>query len=253
MKMTSRKLPGNLNSRFAGRGPFTRALAVLLVALLATAALPAETQSAGTEKPATPSAPYKAYGTTSAPIKMDVFADYQCPHCREFYDTTLRQVIQFYVADGKVYLVHHDFPLQMHRHSGEAARWANACANVGQFEAAETASYDNQDSWGADGNIGKFIAAAMPASDFKRVQAIMKGSSMPAPQAQGYSADPMTKVDHPCPVDPYIVQDIELGYRLPVPSTPTFVITYKGHAFQPVSYSVSWPILKEFFDNLLRQ
>lgn len=253
MKPSSRNLNASLNSRFVGRSPFARALAILLVALLATAALPAETQSARTQKPAAASAPYKAYGSSSAPIKMDVFTDYQCPHCREFYDTTLRRVIQSYVADGKVYLIHHDFPLQMHRYSGEAARWANACAKVGQFEAAETALYDNQDAWGSDGNIGKFIAAAMPASDFKRVQAIMKGSAMPAPQAQGYSADPMTNVDHPCLVDPYIAQDIELGYRLPVPSTPTLVITYKGQALQPVSFAVSWQVLKQLFDNLLQQ
>jgi hypothetical protein len=76
---------------------------------------------------------------------------------------------------------------------------------------------------------------------------------MPAPQAQGYSGDPMTKVDHPCPVDSFIVQDIKLGYRVPVPGTPTFVITYKGHTFAPVDVAVSWPTLKGFFDNLLQQ
>jgi protein-disulfide isomerase len=200
------------------------------------------------------SAPDKAYGVPSAPIKMEVYSDYQCPYCRVFYDQTLTQVIRYYVASGKVYLVHHDFPMPQHKYSGEAARWANACAEVGQFGVAETALYDNQDAWGADGNIAKYISAALPASDFKRVQAIMmKDGGMPAPHAYFPSADPMTGIAHPCPVDPFIVQDIRLGYKLPMNGTPTFVVTYKGRAFQPVDGGVSWPVLKQLFDTLLAQ
>ncbi len=236
--------------RISARKSIVRSLVVVFLAPLTVGGMSAQTASHKTQTPAPPS---KAYGLSTAPIRMDVFTDYQCPRCRQFYDNTLRQVIQRDAASGKVYLVHHDFPLQMHKYSGEAARWANACAEVGQFEAAEAALYDNQDAWGSDGNIGRFVATAMPASDFKRVQAIMSGSAMPAPQAQDYSGDPMSKVDHPCKVDPFIVRDIELGYRLPVPGTPTFVITYKGHTFAPVAAAVSWSVLEQFFDNLLQQ
>jgi protein-disulfide isomerase len=199
------------------------------------------------------SAPDKTYGVNTAPIKMEVFTDYQCPMCRAFYDQTLRHVIDEYVPVGKVYLVHHDFPLLMHKYSGEAARWADACAEVGDFAPAEAALYDNQEFWGADGNIAKYVAAVMPAADFKRVQLIMKGSALPAPQATTSSVDPMAGVSHPCAMDPYIAQDIKLGYRIGAPGTPDFVITYKGHAFAPVYSAVSWPVLKQLFDSLLRQ
>lgn len=198
-------------------------------------------------------APNKAYGWKNAPITMEVFSDYQCPYCRAFYDNTLRQVIANYVASGKVYLIHRDFPLVMHRYSGEAARWANACAEVGRFESTEAALYDNQDVWGADGNIGKFIAASMPASDFKRVQALMKNGVMPAPQATGAELDPLAGIIHPCPVDPYIAQDIKLGYQARVAGTPTFAVTYKGRSFSVSATGVSWPVLKQFFDSLLQQ
>ena len=207
---------------------------------------------AGKTSPAL-STPDKAYGVPSAPIKLEIYSDYQCPYCRVFYDQTLTQVIRNYVASGKVYLVHHDFPMPMHRYAGEAARWANACAEVGQFGVAEAALYDNQDAWGADGNIGKYIAAALPASDFKRVQAIMKDGAMPAPHAYFPSADPMTGIAHPCPVDPFIAEDIRLGYKIAMPGTPSFVVTYKGRAFQPVYSGVSWPVLKQLFDTLLAQ
>jgi protein-disulfide isomerase len=239
--------------RTAIRGGIAFAM-VLLCGALFSSALAAPGQSAKMAK-ASPSlaAPDKSYGVKSAPIKMEVYSDYQCPHCREFYDEALTRVIREYVSAGKVYLVHHDFPLAGHKYSGEAARWANACAEVGQFDAAEAALYDHQDQWGADGDIGKYIAASMPVSDFNRVQAIMKGSAMPAPQATVASLDPMAGVQHPCSMDPYIVQDIKAGYQIGAPGTPDFVITYKGQSLKPIYSSVSWPVLKQLFDTLLKQ
>lgn len=222
--------------------------------LLTAATPPATTSASQTRGTAAPAlTPNKAYGTKSAPITMEVFSDYQCPYCRAFYDTTLRQLIATYVATGKVYLIHRDFPLTMHRYSGEAARWANACAEIGQFESVEEALYDNQETWGADGNIGKFVAAAMPASDFKRAQALMKNGAMPAPQATGPSLDPLAGISRPCPVDPFIAQDIKLGYQSHVSGTPTFVVTYKDRHFSMPATGVSWPVLKQFFDTLLEQ
>ena len=232
------------------RGVLILACVALLSGLPAVAAQrttnPPQTRATSAPLPA----PVKAYGSKSAPITMEVFSDYQCPHCRAFYEETLRQLIPSYVASGKVYLVHRDYPLPGFKYSGEAARWANACAEVGQFEGAEAALYENQNAWGADGNIRKFIAAAMPSSDFKRVEALLKDSAMPAPQANGAS-DPLAGIGRPCPIDPYIAQDIKLGYQVPVTGTPTSVVTYKGRRFTVPA--VSWPILKQFFDSLLRQ
>jgi protein-disulfide isomerase len=250
------------NSRIAGPayGATLRRFLVLGVCataisgFLAVATLRAKADAAQARRPARAlPAPVKAYGLKSAPITMEVFTDYQCPRCRQFYENTLRQVIATYVANGKVYLVHHDFPLDMHKYSGEAARWADACAEVGEFGPAEEALYDNQDSWAADGNMAKFIAAAMPASDFKRVSLLMKDGQMPAPQAHGPSIDPMAGVDRPCPVDTYIAQDIKLAYQVPFDGTPGFIISYKGRRFPAVPYAVSWPVLQQLFDSLLQQ
>ena len=123
--------------------------------------------------------PLKAYGSSSAPITMEVFSDYECPSCRNLFEQTLRPLISGYVADGKVYLVHRDFPLPMHKYGYEAARWLNASARAGQFQSAEAALYDNQDAWAADGNIAKFVSAAMSAEAFKRVQTYMRGCADP--------------------------------------------------------------------------
>jgi protein-disulfide isomerase len=206
-------------------------------------------------KPVAPqAAPVKAYGSSSAPITMEVFSDYECPSCRNLYEQTLRPMIADYVASGKVYLVHRDFPLPMHKYGYEAARWLNASARAGQFQNVEAALYDNQNFWAADGNIEKYVSGAMSAADFKRVQAIMHGcgfetaaSVKPAGLALGAQATDT------CSVDTYIEQDRALGIKIPVQATPTYVIIYKGHSLPAGSGLVSWPILKQFFDSLLSQ
>jgi protein-disulfide isomerase len=197
-------------------------------------------------------APMKAYGSKSAPIKMEVFTDYECPMCRNLYEETLRPMIQDYVASGKVYLVHRDYPLALpeHKFSGQAARWANVAAQMGDFEAAEAALYDNQVAWSANGDISKYMTAAMSGSDFSRVQKVMNTCEPPGPTGRPGTVD---LPPHPCEVDQYIEQDIQVGNRVPVTATPTYVITYKGQQLPPGSGFVSWPVLKQFFDNLLRQ
>jgi protein-disulfide isomerase len=235
-----------------GRLPWPVLLALfVLVAGLGVFSSPA----AGTSRKTTPKTarvvepagpPIKAYGSKSAPITLDVYTDYQCPSCRNLYENTLRPMINDYVAAGKVYIVHHDFPLPAHKYSYEAARWANAAARVGEFGAVEAALYDNQDAWGADGNIEKYVSASMSSAEFKRVQKLMEGACMvPVPAGSGGT--------RACPFDAYIEQDRAEGMRIPVQATPTYMISYKGQHLPPATGFVSWPILKQFFDSLLSQ
>jgi protein-disulfide isomerase len=225
----------------------------------ATTAKPATSSTkSGTKaaaKPAAPlGAPVKSYGSSSAPITMEVFSDYECPSCRSLFENTLRPMIADYVAAGRVYLVHRDFPLPMHKYGYEAARWLNASARVGEFQNVEAALYDNQNSWAQDGNIAKYVSAAMSAAEFKRVEAVRgcgfetAGAVKPANFALG-----QTGVGEMCPLDPYIEADRALGNKIPVQATPTYVISYKGNRLPAGSGIVSWPILKQFFDSLLSQ
>ena len=201
-------------------------------------------------------APVKAYGTSGAPIKLEVFTDYECPSCRAFFEQTLRPLINDYVASGKVYLLHHDFPLQMHKYGYAAARWANAAAEAGQFGTVEAALYDNQASWSVDGNMAKYVQASMPAADFSKVQKYMQGcdnqTTAAAAQAALLTNVSQTSGDA-CPLDSFINADHALGMTIPVQATPTYMITYKGQHLPAASGVVSWPILKQFFDSLLAQ
>jgi protein-disulfide isomerase len=199
-------------------------------------------------------APVKAYGSSNAPITMEVFSDYECPSCRNLFEQTLRPLITGYVADGKVYLVHRDFPLPMHKYGYEAARWLNASARAGQFPAVEAALYDNQNSWAVDGNIAKYVSAAMSPEAFKRVQTLMHGCADPtAAGVKTASFSLANQASQSCALDSYIELDRALGNKIPVQATPTFVITYKGQHLPAGAGFVSYPILKQFFDSLLSQ
>jgi len=197
--------------------------------------------------------PVKSYGSPSAPVKLEVFTDYQCPSCRTFFEQTLRPLINDYVASGKVYVLHHDYPLSGHQYSGMAARWANAAARVGQFGNVEGALYDNQMMWEMTGDLKKYVSASMPAADFKRVEQQMEGCDGPGPTAAPSGGVAYPPGGHACPLDAFITPDIALGMKVPVQATPTYRITYKGQVLPAASGAVSWAILRQFFDSLLAQ
>src|SRR5882672_3661902 len=77
----------------------------------------------------------KALGAPGAPITLEVFSDFQCPSCKALHEETLRPLVTDYVNNGKVYLIHRDFPLAMHAYSRTAALYANASFRLNRYEA----------------------------------------------------------------------------------------------------------------------
>ena len=50
------------------------------------------------------------FGNANAPVTIAEWSDYQCPFCKEFELTTLPQIVQNYINDGKVKIIFKDFP-----------------------------------------------------------------------------------------------------------------------------------------------
>jgi len=190
----------------------------------------------------------KSLGSPSAPIKMEVFDDYECPSCGMFYEQTLKPMIDSYVAEGKVYLIHRDFPLPMHQFSRQAARWVNAAARIGKFETVERALFDNQMAWSEygnenpKGNIKPIVKGALTPTEFERVDRLMEG-------CESDSHDELKG----CAVDAAIQHDIAIGQLVPVNETPTFIVTCRVQQYPPGVGAISWPLMKQFFDQLLSQ
>ncbi len=173
----------------------------------------------------------KALGSKAAPITVEVFSDFQCPACRVLYQQTLRQVIDAYVAEGKVYLVHRDFPLPIHSHAREAARWASAAAQIGKFESVEQALYANQDTWTANGNIEAVVAAVLSPAEMRKAHHLLQNGQL----------------------DAAIDRDVALGKSRGVTQTPSIFVTHRGETVPLPPGGVTYPLLKQYLDYLLRQ
>ena len=68
-------------------------------------------------------------GQPGAPVKIEVFSDYQCPVCRTFYLETLKPLLADYTKENKIAkicVVYRDYPLDMHPFARKAARFALA-------------------------------------------------------------------------------------------------------------------------------
>src|SRR5688500_5041603 len=68
-------------------------------------------------------------GKPNAPIRIEVFSDYECPACRAFYLQTLKLIFVNYADQGKACVVLREFP--SFAHSRDAARFARAALRVG--------------------------------------------------------------------------------------------------------------------------
>jgi len=171
--------------------------------------------------------PDKSIGSLSAPILIDLFSDFQCPSCKMLHDQTLPDVITNYVKTGKVRIVYHDYPLAMHAHSREAARWANAAGTVHKYQQVGDALFANQDTWAASGDIRSVVAKVLSPDEMKKVDALMK--------------DPK--------FDDGVSRDVQLGSRAMVQGTPTMIMTHKLQNY-PITRAVSYPIMKQMLDEL---
>lgn len=173
----------------------------------------------------------KHVGSRSAPITMEVFSDFQCPACRNLYFETIRPMMNDYVHSGKVFLVHRDNPLAMHPYARDAARMANAAAQIGKFEKVVEAIYAAQPSWALDrSKLDQAVGSVLTAAELQQIRAGMTSST----------------------VESAIDKDLALGRGVPVGSTPTVVLTHRGQRI-PLPGSVNYPLLRRVLDQLLSQ
>jgi protein-disulfide isomerase len=174
--------------------------------------------------------PAKAFGNKNATAVMEIYSDFQCPACKQLFLTTTQRVMDNYVASGKLYVVHRDFPLPMHAYSRIAASYARAAAHIGKGEEVAQALFQNQEKWEANGDVKGTVAAVLSPADMKKVQALVDSKSL----------------------EPLIDKDRQLGMAVPVNQTPTSVIHTKDGQSYPVVGYVSFDVLKTLLDQVTK-
>jgi protein-disulfide isomerase len=189
-------------------------LAVLLS--LAAAAASLQTPAVG-----------KAEGVPGAPVVIEVYSDFQCPHCKVLHEQVLPSLKKDYVAKGKVYLVHREFPLTQFAFSQQAALYATAAARIGKYTAVANALFSKQASWSVDGKVDQTACSVLSPAEAVKVRALVKDPSIAAE----------------------IQRDLEAGQKVPITQTPTMIITCKAKQY-PIS-SANYDLVRRFLDDLL--
>ena len=117
-------------------------------------------------------------GDANAPIRLEVFSDYECPSCRAFYLQTMKQVFTDYADTGKVCVVYREYPT--YPRSREAARFARAALRVGPAEWGRVveALYQSQPEWSQTGDIESVVASALGSEDLAAVRKHLQDPSL---------------------------------------------------------------------------
>jgi protein-disulfide isomerase len=172
----------------------------------------------------------KSVGNPAAPMRMDLYSDFTCPHCRVLHQETLPKIVAEYVTPGKAYLVFHEFTLTGpgHEHSKAASLYAAAAARVGKYQQVCDALFQAQSSWAVSGKVWETVSTALTPAEQKKVQALFNDPAV------------ATEVEH----------DLQLGMAAHVDRTPTLVMTRKGKQ-TPWSSWTDYGLFKSMVDLLL--
>lgn len=178
-----------------------------------------------------PADPGKAIGNPSAPIRLEIFSDFSCPHCKVLHDDILPLLVRDFAVPGRVYIVSREFPLtgQGHQFSREAANDATAAARIGKYAQVADVLFKNQMTWAFNGKVWDSVATVLTLPEQKKVQALA--------QDAGVTGE--------------VQRDWEAGNAAFINSTPTVIVTFKGKTYPfsgvPANY---YTILSQFLNGL---
>ena len=174
----------------------------------------------------------KTLGDPAAPLLIEMYSDFQCPHCKHLHETFLPGFIKDYVDTGKAYFVCREFPLPgFGARSREAAAYATAAARVGKFQQVAHALFQNQASWALSGKIWETVATVLTPAEQTKVLALFKDPAIAA------------EVQH----------DVDTGLKIPVSSTPTLVVTHRLMQRPWTYWEDDGKLFRGYLDAILKQ
>jgi len=162
----------------------------------------------------------KALGLPTAPIRMEIFSDFTCPHCRLQHEEMLPLLMKEFVVTGKLYLVDRAFPLTGpgHQYSREAFGYAVAAARIGKYQEVADALYAHQQVWAQAGNVWDCVSAVLKnPADQKKVKDLSKDPSVQAEIEAEYQEGVQSGVNQ----TPTMIVPVG-GKRYPLPPAPNY-------------------------------
>ncbi|MGA3187891.1 MAG: thioredoxin domain-containing protein [Bryobacteraceae bacterium] len=175
----------------------------------------------------------RTVGSPNAPVTLEVFSDFQCPHCARLHFGALKEALGDCVAAGKVRIVYRDFPLPQHPFARKAALYANAAAQIGKYERICDTLFRTQEQWGRTGDVEGTVAKELTPAEMDKVRKILN--------------DPKKLAE----INSQIDADLAAGQRIPLESTPTMLLTGKGKRY-PITGDVRYDLLKQMIDTIVK-
>jgi protein-disulfide isomerase len=168
-------------------------------------------------------------GKVDAPVKIQEFADFECPACGNFSIVTEPDVRSRIITPGLANVTYYDFPLTMHRNTLAASNAAACADEQGKFWPMHDRLFQAQTEWNGE-------ATDAPKPFFKRYA---QESGVDVTKWEGcYDARRYQK---------RISANLAEGLRLGVNRTPSFVIAGKLY-----SGLISYDALKATVDSIAK-
>jgi protein-disulfide isomerase len=174
-------------------------------------------------------------GQPNAPVRIEVFSDFECPHCREFYLDTLKPLIADFTKEkriDKIYILYHDFPLDMHPNARKAASYALAAKQISREAWLRVIDvlYQDQELWSQNGNIEGELSKVLNPAELARVRKLVTDPS----------------------IEQAVRLEVQLGQSREITMTPTFFIISQSGRQQRVNGSLGYLIVKDSLEQLLK-
>jgi protein-disulfide isomerase len=115
-------------------------------------------------------------GSSTAPVEITEFADYQCPFCQTFATLQMPTIQARLIDSGKLRWRYRDFPLQQHSFARLAAHSAACADEQGKYWDQHDRIYEGQQDWATTRDAGPLFRdyARAAGLDLRRYDACMK-------------------------------------------------------------------------------
>ena len=173
----------------------------------------------------------KTLGNLGAPVVLEIFSSFDCPHCKVMHETVLPPLVRDMVISGKIAIVSREFPLPGpgHPYSREAANLATAAARIGKYEIVADTLFKNQMTWIMNGKVWETVANVLTAQDQQKVLALSK--------------DPGVIAE--------VQRDLDAGNSAGITSTPSTIVVYRGKRNPPIAGVQNYDLFKQYLNGLL--
>lgn len=167
-------------------------------------------------------------GQTDAPITIIEFSDFQCPYCKDFFDTTFGLLKTTYIDTGKVQLIYKHFPLTKKHPQALPAAKTFECTDTEKQWDMHDLIFNDSSAWNGNDNALEIFTgyAAQLGLDTAAFKNCME--------------DPATETA--------VMADQTAGLAVGVKATPSFIINanlYKGALSFVKLQSIISSLLKE--------